>query len=105
MGYELEVIGPHVAPTCEASNGLVRGGLGTRSQRWDEVRFVVTVAEDVVLRLRRVGRRLPHDPRSRKRPCHLRRTLLSSPPEALEENGGGARRGRGRREDLGRVAV
>lgn len=64
MGDELEVIGPHVAPP---------------------------VAEDVVLRLGRVGRRLPHDSGSRERPRHLRRRWLSpegallglssSPPE------------------------
>jgi hypothetical protein len=78
MGYELEVIGPHVAPTCEEKRTVQwLSWSRVRNSEVEQCEVVVTVVEDVVLRLWRVGRRLPHDPSSRERPCHLRRT----PPE------------------------
>jgi hypothetical protein len=82
MGYELEVIGPHVAPTCQEKRTVQwLSWSRVRNSEVEQCEVVVTVVEDVVLRLWRVGRRLPHDPSSRERPCHLRRTLPNSPPE------------------------
>lgn len=83
MGDKLEVVRPHVAPTCRGDREIVsKGGVrvlvpGTPVRRGaieEEKRRLrlLAIADDVVVRLGRVGWRLPHDPSSSRWRRHLR---------------------------------